>query len=127
MADIIPLGTIPGAESARAMLLDLRRRLDSGEDIGPRIAQIRQTAAAMRALAGGLRRVLKAPDERLSAEPEVLVAAWEVLALTERNVAKVEDFLRLADEEDSAQASRQPSCQLHERGPADPDHGPIPG
>ncbi len=43
------------------MLLDLRRRLDSGEDIGPRIAQIRQAAASMRALAGGLRRVLQAP------------------------------------------------------------------
>lgn len=106
MADIIPLGTIPGAENARAMLLDLRRRLDSGEDIGPRIAQIRQAAASMRALAGGLRRVLQAPDERLSAEPEVLVAAWKVLALAERNFAKVEEFLRLADEEDSAQASR---------------------
>ncbi|WP_139257109.1 hypothetical protein [Methylobacterium sp. yr668] len=106
MADIIPLGTIPGAESARAMLLDLRRRLDSGEDIGPRIAQIRQAAASMRALAGGLRRVLKAPDERLAAEPEVLAAAWKVLALAERNVAKVEEFLRLSDEEDLEEASR---------------------
>ncbi|MEE7468816.1 hypothetical protein MOF7_07120 [Methylobacterium oryzae] len=106
MADIVPLSIIPGAESARSMLLDLRRRLKSGEDIGPRIAEIRQAAASMRALAGGLRRVLQTPDERLSAEPEILVAAWKVLDLAERNVAKAEELLRLADERDPGQASR---------------------
>ncbi|SDA33182.1 hypothetical protein SAMN02799622_05475 [Methylobacterium sp. UNC378MF] len=98
MADIIPLGAVPGAADARSMLLDLRQRLDAGEDIGPRVAQIRQSAAAMRALAGGLRRVLEAPDERLAAEPEVLSAAEKILALAERNVAKVEELLRLAED-----------------------------
>lgn len=95
MADIVPLLAIPVAEDPLAMLLDLRRRLDAGEDIGSRVAHIRQAVAATRAYAGGLRRVLEAPDDELAAEPELMAVGEKVLALAERNVAVAEELLRL--------------------------------
>lgn len=95
MADIIPLGAIPAAEETRSLLLDLQRRFDAGEDIGPRVAHIRQVAAALRAHAGGLRRVLETPDETMADKPEVRALAEQVLDFAERNVAKAEELLQL--------------------------------
>lgn len=77
------------------MLLDLQRRLDAGEDIGSRVTHIRQAVAATRAYAGGLRRVLEAPDDSLAAAPELMAVGKKVLALAERNVAVAEELLRL--------------------------------
>lgn len=95
MADVIPLGAVPDAEETHGLLLDLRRRLDAGEDLGSRVAHIREAAAAMRASAGGLRRMLEAPDERLAANARLLALAQKVLGLAERNVAAAEEMLRL--------------------------------
>jgi hypothetical protein len=95
MADIVHLPAIPAAEDPQALLLDIRRRLAAGEDIGSRVVHIRQAAAATRAYAGGLRRVLEAPDDRLAAEPGLMAVGAEVLALAERNVAAAEELLRL--------------------------------
>jgi hypothetical protein len=95
MADVIPLGAMPEAEEVHSLLFDLRRRLDAGEDLGSRVVHIREAAAAMRASAGGLRRILEAPDERLAANPGLLALARRVLALAERNVAAAEEMLGL--------------------------------
>ncbi|CAO4139159.1 HPt domain-containing protein [Methylorubrum thiocyanatum] len=95
MAEIISLGAIPDVEETHSLLLDLRRRLDAGEDLGSRVVHIREAAAAMRASAGGLRRMLEAPDERLSANPGLLALARKVLALAERNIAAAEEMLCL--------------------------------
>ncbi len=93
-AEVIPLGAVPGAEAIRSLLLDLRRRLDAGENLGFRIGDIREAAAAMRASVGGLRRLLEAPDRGLDANPELLTLARKVLALAEWNVAAAEEMLR---------------------------------
>lgn len=95
MADIIRLGAIPDAEETLALLLDLRQRLEAGEDIGPRTGQIRQVSAALRAQTSGLRRLLDAPDETLAANPEIKILGDKVLSLAERNLAKAEELLRL--------------------------------
>lgn len=98
MGDVIALGAVPDVDDSLSALLDLKRCLEAGEDLGSRVAHIRKAAAAMRAQTGGLRRLLEAPDEILAAEPEILASGEKVLALAERNLAKVEELLRLAEE-----------------------------
>lgn len=93
-AEVVRLRVVPDAEKTRSMLLDLRRRLDAGENLGSRVGDIREAAAAMRASVGGLRRLLEALDRGLEANPELLALARKVLALAEWNVAAAEEMLR---------------------------------
>lgn len=93
VANVIPLGAIPPAPDPHSVLLDLQRRMDAGADIGSRVEHIKGAMAAMRAYAGGLRRLLEAPDEGLSANPALMAHAESAIALTERSVASAEAFL----------------------------------
>ena len=97
MADIIQLGVVPGAEDTRLMLLDLRQRLEAGEDLGPRAQHIRQVAAALRSLTGGLRRRLATLDPALPDGELIRELAKWTLVLAERNLEKAGDLLRMLD------------------------------
>ena len=110
MADLVPLGAVPDATEILALLVDLKRRLEAGEDTGSRVAQIREVAAAMRASTGGLRRALEEPGASLEAAPTVVATARRILVLAEQNVATVEGLLRLVEEQDlRPTAGRDPS------------------
>lgn len=97
MADIIRLSILPDIEASRPQLLDLQRRLEAGEDLGPRAIQIRQIAATLRVLSGGLRRKLEVLDPLASESVQIRVLAEEILGLAEQNVASAECLLRALD------------------------------
>lgn len=95
MADIVQLPMVPATDDSLEMLLDLRRSLDAGGDLGSRMPHIRQALAATRAYAGGLRRALEAPDDGLADQPELRAMGEKMLAVAERNIAAVEEMLRV--------------------------------
>lgn len=95
MADIIPLGVVPDAEVTRSMLLDLQRRFEAGKDLGPRVPHIRQAAAALRSLSGGLRRQLETLDPAVPNGETIRELAERTLALAEQNLERADGLLRM--------------------------------
>ena len=99
MGDVVELGAWSDPETSLRDLRNLQRQIADGEDLGPRVAHIRQIAACLRSLTGGLRRAVDALDPSDEGTAEVRRAAEAVLALATEILAKVEELLCVRAEE----------------------------
>ena len=93
MADAIPLGIRIDADTTRRLLLDLRRRVEAGEDLGDRRVHIEQVTVPLRRSTADLRLRLAGLDPSDPDHVAVRKVADATLALAEHNVEVAEKLL----------------------------------